>query len=120
MGYSEVNFLAVLVAAIVSMGVGMLWYGPFFGKEWGRLMGIDVNDEAKKKEMQKGMKPAMVGTFISFLIMGYVLSYYIGAASASTVSSGLNTGFWAWLGFVATTIVINGMWAGNKPRAYCN
>ena len=34
----EVNLLAVLVAGIVPMVVGALWYGPLFGKRWLQLM----------------------------------------------------------------------------------
>ena len=30
----DVNLLAVLVAGIVPMIVGMLWYGPLFGNRW--------------------------------------------------------------------------------------
>ena len=30
----DVNLIAVLVAGIVPMIVGMLWYGPLFGKRW--------------------------------------------------------------------------------------
>jgi len=114
--YTDVNFLAVLVAAIVSMGIGMLWYGQLFGKEWALLMGFDTSDPKVKDQMQQGMKSAMVGTFISFLIMGSMLSYYINVTGADSVSKGLNAGFVAWLGFVLTTIVINGLWASNKPK----
>lgn len=31
--------LAVVLAAVVSMIVGWLWYGPLFGKQWMALMG---------------------------------------------------------------------------------
>ena len=30
----EINYLAVLVAAIASMALGFLWYGPLFGNQW--------------------------------------------------------------------------------------
>ena len=30
----EVNYLAVLIAGIVPMIVGAIWYGPLFGKRW--------------------------------------------------------------------------------------
>jgi hypothetical protein len=34
-----INYLAVIAAAIAAVGVGVLWYGPLFGKEWMKLMG---------------------------------------------------------------------------------
>ena len=48
-----VNYLAVLVAAIVSMVIGGLWYSPLlFGNVWMKLSGITQKDveKAKKKE----------------------------------------------------------------------
>ena len=30
----SVNYLAVLVAAALEIGLGALWYGPLFGKPW--------------------------------------------------------------------------------------
>ena len=30
----QVNFLAIIVCAVVSMIVGTIWYGPLFGKKW--------------------------------------------------------------------------------------
>ena len=36
-----VNYLAVLAAAIASMVIGFLWYGPLFGKQYMALMKFD-------------------------------------------------------------------------------
>ena len=30
----DLNYLAIVVAGIVPMIVGALWYGPIFGKRW--------------------------------------------------------------------------------------
>ena len=31
---SNINFLAVIVAAFSAFFVGWIWYGPLFGKKW--------------------------------------------------------------------------------------
>ena len=31
---SELNFLAVVVAAIAPMVIGGIWYGPLLGRQW--------------------------------------------------------------------------------------
>ena len=36
-----VNWISVLGAAIVGMGLGALWYGPLFGNAWMRSLGMD-------------------------------------------------------------------------------
>ena len=38
----DVNWLAVLAAAIVRFVIGGVWFAPFaFGPAWGRMVGID-------------------------------------------------------------------------------
>ena len=34
-----INWLAVAVCGLGTIAVGFLWYGPLFGKAWGRLTG---------------------------------------------------------------------------------
>ena len=53
-----VNILAVVVVSIVSMVLGMLWYGPFFGKQWMSLMKLTKLDmeKSKKKGESKGIR----------------------------------------------------------------
>lgn len=43
----DLNYLAILVAAIVPLFVGALWYGPLFGKRWLALMETTEEDIAK-------------------------------------------------------------------------
>ena len=42
----SLNWLAILVAAVVTMILGFLWYSPLlFAKAWTREMGYDPNDK---------------------------------------------------------------------------
>lgn len=46
----NINYLAVLIAAIVSMIVGGLWYSPIlFGKMWTKAMGWNEETMKEKK-----------------------------------------------------------------------
>ena len=45
-----INYLAVLVAAVVAFVMGGLWYSPLlFGKAWAKLRGIDSAEVAVPK-----------------------------------------------------------------------
>lgn len=93
----DVNWLAVLTSAIISMLVGTVWYGPLFGKKWTKLIGFTKADEEKgKKEMPKtyGMM------FLGSLLTSYVLAVTIGMASIGGLMTGVTAAFWLWLGFV--------------------
>ena len=102
----QVNYLAVLLAAVSAMVVGSLWYGPLFGNMWMKLIGISKSD-INKKDM-----PKLYGImFLGALVESYILSHFIHYAGAYTLVNGAKTGLWAWLGFVATTMIGNYMFA---------
>ncbi len=109
----QVNYAAVLLSAIAAMVVGSLWYGPLFGDAWMKLVGISKSD-INKKEM-----PKLYGImFIGALVEAYVLSHFIHYAGATTLINGAKTGLWAWLGFVATVMIGNYMFAKRPINLY--
>jgi hypothetical protein len=109
----SVNYLAVLVATVVQMIVGGLWYSPLlFGKMWIKLSGLSQKqlEECKKK----GMGKSYALMFLGALVMNYVLAHFVAYTGATTFTLGMQTGFWIWLGFLATTTMGMVLW-DNKP-----
>ena len=108
----DVNYLAVLAAAIASMVVGFVWYGPLFGKQYMAIMKFDKKkmNEAKKKGMGKTYALA----FLTSLIMAYVLAHFVSYVEAKTIADAAVLGFWLWIGFFATTQLGMVLWE-NKP-----
>jgi hypothetical protein len=106
-----INYWAVLVATVVNMVVGFLWYGPLFGKMWMRMMGYT------KENMQGGqammVRSTVLGIVLAFL-MNYVLAHVIVFGDAYTglsgVSGGLMGAFWLWLGFVVPLTANSYLW----------
>lgn len=41
--FDQVNWVAVIGAAIVAFAINAIWYGPLFGARWARLIGVDPN-----------------------------------------------------------------------------
>ncbi len=115
-----VNYIALLVASLASFVIGMLWYGPLFGKRWMKEMGI--NEKAKKSA--KGgkacvsMQQALAGNFVATLVMAYVLSMFLGFTQATTAYAGAVVGLWLWLGFVATTAINESLFGGKSLTLY--
>ncbi len=97
----DINFWAVLVAAIINMVVGSLWYSPaMFGGLWMKAVGFGEKDI---KDAQKNMWSAYLITFVGALVTSYVLAHFVDFTGATTFLTGAQTGFWAWVGFIATT-----------------
>jgi hypothetical protein len=107
-----VNYLAVLVAAVVSIVIGTLWFSPnLFGKAWMKETGKSESDmQAGKKMMGKMYTIATVAA----LVTAYVLTHFIQYAGASTWQGGAQAGFWVWLGFFATTSTGDVTWNGRS------
>jgi hypothetical protein len=98
-----INYLAVLVAGIIPMVVGMLWYSPaLFAKKWMSMIG-KTEEEIRKS----GVGKAYALSFLSSLLMAYVLDHSIIFGNTylhmSGFGAGMMGGFWLWLGFVVTT-----------------
>lgn len=94
------NYWAILVAVLASMFLGYIWYARWFlGAMWMKLVGL--NEESAKK----GAGPAMFGMLVTAFVMNYVLAHFVDYTTAETVSEGMMTGAWLWLGFVATAMI---------------
>ncbi len=114
----NVNFVAVLVAAIASIVLGFLWYGPLFGKKWASLMGWGKMNKATMAKMKKSAGKGYAVGFLTAIVMAYVLAHFVSYAGAVTAIEGAQAGFWAWLGFVATVTAGSVLWEGKPKNLY--
>ncbi len=113
----EINYLAVLVAGVINMVVGFLWYGPLFGKIWLPLSGH--TPESMEAAKQKPMTMSYVIATIGALVMAYVLAHVLATYNADTISLGFQGAFWLWLGFIATVMLGKVLWEGKSWKLWC-
>ena len=108
----DINYLAVVVAAIVNMVVGAVWYSPAaFAKQWAALTGRKMN------EMGNGAQ-GYVLTTIGALVQALVLSYFVQYAHANTAYEGAVVGFWLWVAFVAIPQGVNMVFANTRKKLW--
>ncbi|MCA9485978.1 MAG: DUF1761 domain-containing protein [Nanoarchaeota archaeon] len=107
-----VNWLSILVAAVVTFVFGWIWHGLFFGKTWAREMGFTEKDMKKAKE--KGMAKPMIWNFIGLLVTAYVVTLFLGWLPITTFGDGMMFAFWAWLGFFAAATMLSSVIWENK------
>lgn len=60
----DINFLALLVASLIPLVTGFIWYGPLFGKAWMNETGIT---EEKARQINP-IKTYGLAVVLSFLI----------------------------------------------------
>ena len=112
-----VNYLAVLVAAIVNFVIGFLFHGPLFGKTWMRLANIHPTGNEKFSDMV----PQMVQNFIANVVFAYVLAVVIFITSSyynnvGNVVGAMGISFWMWLGFIVTSSSMEVIWMGRTIK----
>lgn len=107
-----ISFWWVLLAVIVYFGIGAVWYSPaMFMKSW--------LEEIKRKKADNNMAmTAMVTTFLSMVLLVSVEAYLVSQTAISGWAAGAYLGFIIWLGFVATTSLVNSSFQGGSTKLY--
>ncbi|MEQ8452577.1 MAG: DUF1761 domain-containing protein [Nitratireductor sp.] len=106
MDFGGVSYLAVLVAAVAAFLFGAVYYGGL-GKPWMKA--------AKIKPEDARMEPMLfITSFGCELVMAWVMAGVIGHLGAGQVTlwNGVVSGFFLWLGFMATITAVNQRYQG--------
>jgi hypothetical protein len=101
----DINYLAVLVAALAQFAIGAVWYSPaLFSIRWLRALG-------KTPESMQGMGKkqgvAFATSFVGSLLMSFVLANTVVAFNGMDAGAGAVGGFWTFVGFVFP-VLLNG------------
>ena len=97
--FSQVNWLAILVAALAYFFLGAIWYSALFRNAWIKATGIVMNDDARK-----GIAGIMIASFITILITCIGLGSFITRLGAGLWMTGCKVGLIAGICFSAATI----------------
>lgn len=95
----DVNYLAVLLAALSAFVLGGLWYSALFAKQWAALCG------QSEETLKSGSMPLTFGgAFLLNLLAAYVLAMFVaGMALEAAALAGLSVG----LCWVATSFGVS-------------
>lgn len=106
---SSVNWLAVLVAAVLTFVLGGVWYSPvLFGRAWQRLTGL--SDEALKQHVAR----TFLVSFVCAAVAATNLAFFLG--KDATLGFGLGAGAATGIGWVATAMTTTYLFE-RKPLA---
>ncbi len=111
MTFAGVNYLAIVLAAVVAWLAGAGWYMGL-GKIWREALGItpEKMEEAKNRP---GAHLPFIYAFVAELVMAWTLAGVLGHLGAGqvTFTNGVVSGAFLWLGFVITTMLVNNSFA---------
>lgn len=101
MDVSGVDLLAVLVAGVAGFAFGSVWYMTL-SRPWLAAVG-----KTKEQLRTESSPTVFVLAAVAQLVMAYVLARVVAWHGEPTAGSGLLVGLVVWVGFVATTLVVN-------------
>lgn len=110
-----INLWAVIASMIVSIILGFLWYGPFFGKPWMALSGIKM--PPGKPPMSMMVKPiilSLIGALFMVSMLSASIAFYDAYYATSGFGSALTIAFLLWLGFLVPAYLNFTGWEGKS------
>ena len=109
----QMNWIAVLGAALAGFVIGGLWYGPLLGKAWQRENGL--TDEALKSV---NMARIFGLTFGLNLLASFILGHVMATYGHPKLGVAAMIGFGIGLGFVATSVGVNYLFARKSLKLF--
>ena len=107
----DVNYLAVLVAAVAYWVLGALWYsGPLFGRAW--MRGIGKTEEQIRSEFSP---LNLLWAFILGFIAAYGIARIMAWTGGASVSAGIEIGLLTGVSFGVATLATHDVMEG-RPR----
>lgn len=110
MAFAGTNYLALVLAAVVSYGFGALYYGAL-AKSWMAALGKSEED----LKANGNIAPFVIA-IVALLVMATVLAGVMGHLGPGqvTLRNGLISAGFIWVGFVATTLAVNHAFQGAR------
>jgi len=116
MGYLHINVFAVIVAAIVTFGIGALWYSPLlFGKQWLAFNGYGPD---KVEAMRKQAGKAYGISFACYVVMAAMFAILLRITHITAILAGAKLGVLLWLGFVAAVGLTANVYSDKPLKAF--
>jgi uncharacterized protein YneF (UPF0154 family) len=112
----HINFLAVVVAAVVAFLIGGLWYSPLlFAKLWVNAHGYS---EEQVKDMQKGAGKAYAVTLVCDFLIALAIAVLAGYIHMEHCVQGLKLGLLVWAGFAMPLGLTANMFSGKRITVF--
>jgi|SRR6267143_4986394 len=108
----HVNYLAVLVAAIIVFVLGWLWYSPLlFYKPWMRARGMDPAAAMAGAKMPAGK---LVIELVRCFVLAYIIARFVALLGIGSWMGAVHFGVMLWIGFPVILLTGSVLWE-NTP-----
>ena len=99
--FSDVNWLAVVVAVVVHQVLGFLWYGPLFGKMW-----LAATGKTQEEMAGSGTNSVYAISTLASLVIVTATALVLAAVDAADLAGGAGWGLLLGVGLIAMSVVV--------------
>jgi hypothetical protein len=114
MAFAIVNWLSILVAAVVAWLFGALYYGAL-AKPWVAAQGRTMEEFKAAKAGSFAATLPFILSFLAELVMAYVMYGLLAHIGMFSLRGGVISGVFCWFGFVLSTLAVNNAFSGRRP-----
>jgi hypothetical protein len=108
----DLNWLAVLVAAIAYFAIGAAWYAPpVFGRMWADAGGLSLPEPGTRPSPTIYVTP-LIGSVLSAIALGMLAS----VTGTDSFIEGIALGLVVAIGFAVPISLVTAQFETNKPR----
>ena len=109
----HVNFISVLVQAVVIFVLGWLYYSPLlFYKPWMRARGLDPAAAMQGAKMPGGK---LLLEFVRCFVLAYIVTGLLTLLGVTSLLIAVHTGIMLWIAFPVILLAGSAMWE-NVPK----
>ncbi len=114
MFFGNLNYIIIIIAAVVGMGLGVVWHAPFvFGRLWLKYAGWTPEHLSSKKAKQSML--AVHGAMtISMLVQAFILAGLFNSLVIVGFNAMLLVGLCVWVGFVVPAKLADYLYGGDS------
>lgn len=111
---SQLNWLAVIVGAVIYFALGALWYSPLLlGRQWQRSIGWDPERQPPEVKVATYLVP-----FGAYLVMAVAVGLLAAATETDTIGEGVVLGLVLGLGLSLMHTLVDASFDPNKPQPW--
>lgn len=110
----ELNWLAVIVGAVIYFAIGALWYSPMLlGRPWQRSIGWDPDKTPPQMSVATYLVP-----MVAYLVMAIATGMIAKAIGSQGLGDGLMLGVVIGVGYAAAHTLVDATFDPNKPEPW--
>ena len=108
------NWLAVIVGALIYFALGALWYSPaLFGRQWQRSIGWDPEQGPPETKPTTYVLP-----LVAFLVMAVAIGLLAAATGTDSIGEGVVLGLIVGIGLALMHTLVDATFDPNKPQPW--